>query len=224
MECNKIICFPKAGDKAADRLDCLATFCWYKRLIRNTCLAMEVYEHRTAKLKRKKNEIEQGDHQFNHYRISIIDEKLADLEAWRGYYRAELVKVGEQVYHALHHADDLLSFHDKCQVLGRDHRGVARQMKRDEIPDGTTFSDMVNVYNLEYRGKSDILPIYSSELPLYTAFFVFFTHEMIHNRELHDMSGEMFNEIFSDVPWAELRIDHRGKEYMHRLPPRLQLV
>lgn len=187
-------------------------------------MAMEIFRVQRAKLRKVKKQFQRENHPFNHYRISTIDESLADLEAWRGCVRAELVKVGGQVYQALCDAEGLLSFHDKCQVLGRDHRGVARQIERENIPKDATFSDMVNIYDLEYSGKSDLLPIYSPAIPLFTACYVYFTHEMIHNRELTDKAGEMFKEMFPGMSWSELRVDHRGKEYMQRLPPGLRLA
>ncbi len=196
-------------DKPGDRLDCLATFFRLKRTSRLLCRKMEYYRYRIARLRRLKKQLQQEHHCLNDYRISCVDGLLADAKDRQNFQRTELVKVGAQVFEALQHADSLLSFHDKCQVMGRDHRGVANQMERDNIPGDARFSDMVDIYCLEYNGTGDRVPLYSPAMPLYTAYHIFFAHQMIHNKELLSPGKEMLEEMFPGLPWHEIQIDHR---------------
>lgn len=196
-------------DKPGDRLECLATFFRLKRTSRILCREMEHYRHRVAGLSRLKKQLQQESHCINDYRISCVDGLLADAKDWQNSLRAELVKVGAQVFEALQHADSLLSFHDKCQVLSRDHRGVVNQMERDNIPGDARFSDMVDIYCLEHNGTKPP-PLYSPAMPLYTAYHIFFAHQMIHNKELLSPGKEMLEEMFPGMPWHEIQIDHRG--------------
>lgn len=215
---------PPRVDEPGGRIDYLATIFRIKRTSRDACLAMEGYRYRIAELRRLRKQFEQEPHRLKRLRIGTIDELLADAVAWRDSFRAELVGVGKHLFRIMRYADSLLSFHDKCQVMGRDHRGVINQMKRKNVPDDTRLSDLVTIYHLEYNCINVIPPLYSPAMPLYTAYYVFFTHQMIHNKESVRQGKEILEEMFPGMSWHEIQIDHRGEEYMNRLPPGLRLT
>ncbi len=180
---------------------------------------MTAYAEQGEMLRKKKKELEKEHNLFNYYRLSLLDEHLADLEAWVGYFRTQMAKVGEQVYLAMHQADGLLSFHDKCQVLSRDHRAVARQMEKRNIKKDCCLSDMVNIYDLEAPTHcAAASSLYGWNMPLFTACHIFMTHEMIHNSELADKGKEIFREMFAGMPGPEFFIDHQQRKYLQHLP------
>ncbi len=219
MEQSKRNRLSEKNEKKAQRAACLSTFFRLKRASREGCRALTAHAAQGAILRKKKKKLEKEHNLFNHFRLSLIDEHLADLEAWAGYFRAQMTQVGAQAYQAMHQADGLLNFHDKCQVLSRDHRAVARQMKKRNIKKDCCLNDMVNIYGLEAPAHGELAPpLYSWTMPLFTACNIFMTHEMIHNGELVDKGKEMFKEMFAGMAAPEFLLDHKERKYLQRLP------
>ena len=219
MEQSKRNRLPGKIDKKARRAACLSTFCRLKRASREGCRALTASAEQGAVLRKKKKKLEKEHNLFNPYRLSLIDEHLSDLEAWAGYFRMQMAQVGAQVYQTMHQADGLLNFHDKCQVLSRNHRAVARQMKKRNIEKDCCLNDMVNIYDLEAPAHNEPAPpLYSWRMPLFTACHIFMTHEIIHNSELAYKGKEMFKEMFAGMSAPEFFIDHKKRKYLQRLP------
>lgn len=209
---------PTQVDEPGDRIAHLATIFWIKRASRNACLAMEGYRHRIAWFRRLRKQFKREPHRFKHLRINTVDELLADAVARRDFFRAELVAIGKHLFRIMQYVDSLFSFHDKCQVMGRDHRGVINQMERKNIPHDTRLSDLVTIYHLEHNGAKPP-PLYSPAMPLYTAYHIFLAHHMIHNKELVNQGREMLEEMFPGMPWHEIQVDHSGGKRECRVFP-----
>lgn len=213
---SKIIEFPTITRK--DLIEAL--FC-YKRIIRTqlkTQNSLTDAINHTGRLKRLR-EIQNGA--FDKHRIHQLEKTITTLRQAREELSTSLAAAGQLIINLMILADDLLSFHDKCQMLNINHIAALKALNGD---DTVAFERMVFSYALEYRGNDDCLPMNDLSMPLWNAIHYRFIHELKNNQVLREVSTQVLGEMLPNVRRYLTHVNPNGTKVFKQLPPKLRAV
>lgn len=213
---NKIIPLPKIT-----RMNLIKAFLYYKRIIRLQLVAQSRYTSAIEHLGRVTRLLKAKGNAFDSYRIARLEAKATSLWEERKQAREALTASGQLLINLMPHADKVLSFHDKCQLLNINHTAALKALDND---DTVSFEKMIFVHSLEYRGSEDTLPIDDISTPYWCAMHQRFIEEMKINSKLRAAASTILDEMLSGVRRFQLHIMPDGAEVLKQLPPTLTVV
>lgn len=213
---GEIIPLPKVT-----RLNLIRVLLYYKRIIRLQLHRQNCHWDEIAGLNRHKRLLEAKNSPFDRNRIYQTEQRIELHREERKRGKVKLTSVGQLLIDLMVHADRVLSFHDKCQLLNISHTAALKALDGDKT---VSFEKMIFVHALEYRGSEEMLPMDDISMPYWCAMYQRFLNEMKINQTLRLASTLVFDEMLSEGRQFQEHEKPAETEKMRKVSSNLRVV
>lgn len=210
------------------RMELLTDLAWLKREIKLLLIMRSESAEVHRSISRAKRKLEAQGSPFNRRKIEALSaameihpevrKKINDMISFRGMVLVDLC----------HSADQLLSGHDKAQILGISHIRFRRILEevRSVMKDGETpigLFSLIHTCQAEHRHEYLDFPDQAS---LWEAARLAMLRLMEENAELRETMSEAAGEWLREmgVPMYQRTVGADGQERLERMPPTLKVV
>lgn len=112
--------------------------------------------------------------------------------------KESLASLGPHLADLCVEADELCTFREKCHILGVSERHMRVRVDRYDEND-TKMRTLIFVYHGEYRGKKDLLPRFSIDMPLWTIAMESFAYALKHDINVRQRSEEALSLFLTNL-------------------------
>lgn len=199
-----------------------------KRWIRVLKLAREQAEQCCQSMDREKRKLEARGSRFDARKIEVLAQAMEIQRDVRKEINRKISAQGGWLVMFCRDADQILSGHDKAQVLGISHLRLERileevrsVMSEDEGTVG--LFALIHACQAEHRCEHMDIP---EQAPLWEAAHLSMLHLLETREDLRETMSEAAGRLLAElgIPMYRRTVDADGEEHMKRVPPVLRVV
>lgn len=206
------------------RMELLNAFAWMKRGIRSLKLMREDSARGLRSMLRAKHKLEALVSRFDARKIEVLREAIEIHRRARKEINLKISTQGAWLAMFCHDADQILSDHDKAQILGISHIRLERirsALYGGGIPLG--LFALIHACQAEHRHEYLDVP---EQAPLWEVAHLFMLCTMVENDDFRETMSEAAGEWLQEMGVLIYRrtVGPDGKEQLERMPPTLKVV
>ena len=197
-------------------------FAYLKRCIRLLLpLKSKITALRIA-YRRRKKKLELIQSPFDRYRIAALSDSIVSLDMELIMIDELLAGYGFFLMNLCEDSDEVMSLHDKAQILGGNFVDAKRAECECEAKSIPLF-ELIFVHKIEYRGKDEIIPDALESMPLWNAALCAFM-KIARRPDGKEKMREGLGIFFPELPRYNLYEFPDGTKSLLRIAPQFKLI